>query len=165
MATKKVLKVLAAVYLILLTWIILFKMQFSLEYWGLTRTINLIPFGDSTITNGSVDLSEILYNGLVFIPIGVYGALLRPDWSIWQITGMSFGLSLSYEILQFATGLGRSDITDLIMNTAGGFVGALVFLIFTKIFGEKTRTILTVIASICTILLLLFLLLLFGFNH
>ncbi|OOM15786.1 hypothetical protein [Clostridium saccharobutylicum] len=50
---------LLVMYLLILTWIILFKMQFSIEKSDHLRSINLIPFHESVIVNNRIDLSEI----------------------------------------------------------------------------------------------------------
>ena len=46
---NKITKVLAILYFIILTWIILFKMQFSLEHLKTTRNINLVPDRKSVV--------------------------------------------------------------------------------------------------------------------
>lgn len=73
---KKVTFILLGIYLILLTWIILFKTQFSISQIGHIRSLNLIPFGASVIVNGKLDFDEIVNNAIVFIPVGVY--ILNP---------------------------------------------------------------------------------------
>ena len=70
--------ILLGIYLILLTWLILFKLQLPLGGWVRTAPLNLIPFGASLIVNGAVDVQEILYNGLVFLPFGLYLGMLQP---------------------------------------------------------------------------------------
>ena len=46
------------------------------------RSVNLIPFMGSVIVNGRIDISEIINNILVFIPVGIYVCMLKKDWSI-----------------------------------------------------------------------------------
>ena len=70
--------ILLGIYLILLTWLILFKLQLPLGGWVPYRSLNLVPFGASLIVNGAVDVQEILYNGLVFLPFGLYLGMLKP---------------------------------------------------------------------------------------
>lgn len=52
MKSKKFTMGLLIFYLIVLTWIIIFKLQFSFENLPHIRNINLIPFGESVIING-----------------------------------------------------------------------------------------------------------------
>lgn len=142
-------------YLILLTWIILFKMQVSLSAFGHLRSVNLIPYGASVITNGKADFDEIFENILAFLPVGVYVSMLKPEWSFLKRLLPAFGISLFYEIMQFVLAVGASDITDLINNTLGGIIGIVIFALLQKIFGEKTVKVLLFSAALCTILLVL----------
>lgn len=163
-ATKqdKLTKGLLTVYLAILTWVILFKMEFDLLYLMNMnfRSINLIPFGASSIVNGRVDVSEILLNVLAFVPLGVYVSMLRPEWSFLRKAIPAFAVSLSYEVLQYILAVGGSDITDLIGNTLGGILGIGIFALLHRLLGTKTNRILNLLASVATALLLLLLILL-----
>lgn len=144
--------ILLGIYLILLTWLILFKLQLPLGGWVPYRSLNLIPFGASLIVNGAVDVQEILYNGLVFLPFGLYLGMLQPRRSWWKSLLVMAGVSLAYETLQYLLAIGASDITDLLMNTAGGAVGLLVFSALFHGAGEKGIPILNRIALAGTVL-------------
>lgn len=125
------------IYLFLLTWLILFKFSANLYELSHFRSINLIPFGASMITNGKINLDEILYNILVFIPWGVYFTVLKPEWPLTQKIISGGCLSLTFEILQFIFAIGASDITDVIGNTLGGILGISLCQILKKLFKEK----------------------------
>ncbi len=120
---NKITKVLAILYFIILTWIILFKMQFSLEHLKTTRNINLVPFGQSVIVNGKIDFDEIIDNIIIFIPAGLYIAMLKKEMKISAKIGIVASISLTFEILQYILAIGATDITDLIGNTFGGILG------------------------------------------
>lgn len=49
----------AGAYLIVLTWIIVFKMQLDFSEFAHYRHVNLIPFGGALVVNGRIDVSEI----------------------------------------------------------------------------------------------------------
>lgn len=154
---------LLVVYLFALTWIILFKMQFSFQDLPDFRRINLIPFAGSVIKNDQIDIGEILYNVLAFIPFGIYISMLKPRWSFLKKIAVIAGVSLLFEVLQFIFAIGGSDITDLMGNTLGGIIGAGVYVVFCKLFRTKANKILNVLASIGTIFIfVLFLLLISG---
>lgn len=153
---KKATFILMGIYLILLTWIILFKMQFSISQIGRIRSLNLIPFGASVIVNGKLDFDEIVNNAIVFIPVGVYMGMLFPDWSFVRKLGLAAGLSFAYEVLQFIFALGATDITDLITNTSGGAIGLIVFAVLSKILGKRTSKVLNILAGVCTVLIIAF---------
>ena len=150
-------KILLILYLIILTWLILFKMEihlgmlFSMRY----RTINLIPFNGSLITNGKINLSEIILNILVFVPFGVYISMLKGKWSFFQKVLTAFCVSLAYEALQFIFGIGASDITDLLGNTTGGIIGILLFGLLSKVWKDITIKIVNRLAAIGTFVIVL----------
>ena len=146
-------RILFAVYFLILVWILLFKMSFSLDELYKNRSINLIPFMGSVIVNGRIYINEIIDNILVFIPIGIYICMLKEDWSILRKISVGFFISLVIEILQFILAIGATDITDLIGNTLGGIIGIGVFYLFSKLFKNKTNKIINILALIVTILL------------
>ena len=145
---------LLAIYLFVLTWIILFKMQFSfqdLRDFTDFRGINFIPLAGSMIKNNQIDIAEILSNVLAFIPFGSYISMLKPSWSFLKKIVPIAASSLLFEVLQFLFAIGASDITDLMGNTVGGMIGVGVYILFCKLFRTKANKILHVLASIGTI--------------
>ena len=75
--------------------------------------------------------AEMISNIAVFVPFGFFlgewlaslnrtGSWLR----VGLVTLASFGLSLCIECLQLVLKVGFFEVTDLVMNTAGGFIGA-----------------------------------------
>ncbi len=60
------------IYILLLTGVILFKLPFYSPESEAERAINLIPFQGSFDDNGVLILREIVYNVLLFVPLGVY---------------------------------------------------------------------------------------------
>lgn len=68
--------ILFLLYLALLIWIILFKLQFSILDLDRVREINLIPFYyEHEVT---FHATEVLQNVLIFMPFGIYLCLLLP---------------------------------------------------------------------------------------
>ncbi|MGG0250564.1 VanZ family protein [Peribacillus frigoritolerans] len=157
---KKITAGLLAVYLFALTWIIVFKMQFSFQGLPDFREINLIPFAGSANVNNQIDFNEIIYNVLAFIPFGIYISMLKSNWSFLKRITVIAGVSLLFEGLQFIFALGASDITDFMGNTLGGIIGVGVYIVFCKLFSTKATKILNVLASIGTIFIVALLLLL-----
>lgn len=162
--SKTLTGILAAIYLILLTWIILLKMQFSFSDLPHIRNINLIPFHASVIVNGTIDFNEIINNFLVFLPVGLYTCMLKPHWNLFRKIAPAFFLSLLYEVLQYLFAIGATDITDLISNTLGGCAGVLLFVPLAKILKGRTVRILNIAAAVCTVLLIAFLGLILGMS-
>jgi glycopeptide antibiotics resistance protein len=128
-------------YLAALTWIILFKMAVSFDTidHGI-RSLNLI-------TNGRINFSEMIDNILVFCPFGIYIGVLYRRWNLSEKVLSFFSVSLIYEVLQYVLAIGRSDITDVIMNTVGGIVGLLIYSLLNKICRNERMT--EIVVFIC----------------
>ncbi len=141
MESKKITKVLFLFYLAGLTWIILFKMQFSWQELPAIRNINFVPFGQPAMTNGTTDFDEVIGNLLAFVPFGIFtGMLLEKRLFLIKVVPV-FLTSLAFETAQYIFSIGASDITDLLMNTAGGIIGVVLFIILSKLFKDKTAKI------------------------
>lgn len=151
---RKITTVLLCIYLVIVTWIILFKMELSIASMPHYRGINLIPFAGSLIVNGKIQVQEIVDNLIIFIPVGVFLSMLKSRWSFWEKVLPIFSLSLLYEVLQYVLAIGATDITDVLSNTLGGIVGILIFGIFSKLLGDKTIKVLNRIAIVCILLVL-----------
>lgn len=74
---------------------------------------------------------ESLCNVAVFVPFGLFlseflasAKRLRPSRRLGLVTLAGFGLSLCIECLQLVLHVGFFEVTDLVMNTLGAFVGA-----------------------------------------
>ncbi len=158
--------ILFTIYLIFLTWIILFKMQFDTNALPYIRSINLIPFGESVIVNGKIYVSEIIDNLLIFIPVGMYIEILAKNQKFYKKIIPILYITLFLEISQYIFHIGATDITDIIMNTSGGIIGILAISILYKIFKnpKKVNKILNILALICTALLMAFLFILIAVN-
>ncbi|MGW6664427.1 MULTISPECIES: VanZ family protein [Peribacillus] len=114
-------------------------MQFSFQGLPDFREINLIPFAGSANVNNQIDFNEIIYNVLAFIPFGIYISMLKPNWSFLNKIAVIAGVSLLFEVLQFSSAIGASDITDFIGNTLGGIIGVGVYIVFCKLFSTKSK--------------------------
>ena len=136
---KKISYVIFVVYLILLCWLILFKLAVTVDMIPHLRGVNLIPF---YYDKGSpVHLREIIFNIIVFVPAGFYlTAMLYKKNIFLSILGI-IGLSLLFEIIQYVYSIGASDITDLITNTIGGLCGMVLFGILGKVTTKYRMTI------------------------
>lgn len=159
------LKILFFVYLSALVWIIIFKLQFSVDNIDRVRSINLMPFKGATIVNHEIDISEIVNNVIIFVPFGIYMKMLKTDGTFFKNILTFLCVSLLFEIVQYAFAIGRSDITDIIENTLGGCIGVFVYNIFLWIFKEKVNKIFGILASIGTIFMLLLLIVTILLNY
>lgn len=119
------LAVLFAVYLVLLVWVVLWKLEVPFIGMGDLRHIKLVPFAADGIYDASSPL-EVVANIVLFLPFGAYLALLRPAQPLWKHAGTIASASLLLEAGQYFLRAGSSDITDVIANTIGGLTGILV---------------------------------------
>lgn len=148
--------VLFTIYLIVLYWILLFKLGIQSSYMD-KRSVNLIPFNDP-----SIFITENILNVVIFVPLGVYAGILFKRWTFSQKLLLFFLLSLIVEALQFILRLGAFDVTDLITNTVGGIIGLMIFKAIEKVFNNSVRAqkFINLFAATGTILVVLLLVLL-----
>lgn len=140
------------IYLLLLTWVILFKLQRPFTPMSHFRSVNWIPLAGSVVINGQLHVSEIVDNVLVFLPVGMYVGMLKPNWPFVQKVCPAFLLSLCYESLQYVFAIGTTDVTDLISNTLGGALGVLLLVPLEKALQDRTVRVLNRVAFTCTVL-------------
>ncbi len=92
------------------------------------RSVEWVPFAQfrgAQTWFGS--LFDALGNLAFFVPLGVLLYILlesRAGAVLVVVTGAA--ISATGEVLQYALALGHSDVTDLLFNTAGALVGALI---------------------------------------
>ncbi len=122
---KTIVKISLALYILLITWIIVFKFRIDITSLKYIRSINLIPFK----TNGAINgMKETLVNLILFIPFGMYLEYLLKIKKLNII--IIILTSFCYEIMQYIFHIGVSDITDIIMNTLGGIIGILLIYMY-----------------------------------
>ncbi len=143
-------------YLLALTWIIIFKLQFSFENLPHIKNINLIPFGQSVVVNGKMDFREIIQNALAFIPYGLFMHVLWEETSLPKQFIPIICTSLIFEIVQFIFAIGASDITDIISNSSGGIAGIAIAVSISKVSRKGWIKFINIISLIGAIILTLF---------
>ena len=89
------------------------------------------------------DLYEIVLNVLLFLPAGMIFTVCGYDRK--KTVLLSFLVSLFLELLQLLSGCGIFEICDLVHNTLGGYLGAVVYaraaeLFFPGPFRKQTGT-------------------------
>jgi glycopeptide antibiotics resistance protein len=139
------------IYLILLGWIVLWKLE--TPWVGADRAIKLVPFV-ATASSGASAPGEVMANLLLFVPFGVYLGLLAQSRRWWNTTWVCTGASLALEGSQYVLGVGRSDATDVIVNTLGGLAGLAALAVARRALRERTRGVMSVVCAIGTVLLL-----------
>lgn len=134
------------IYLFMLLYVLLLS-RIRFGYWSTSsRSVNLVPF--YTISEyvsggigwiGGAAFSNIVLNVLMFVPLGLYLAVLRRGRGLflcWSITAL---FSLSAEVAQWIFAVGAADIDDVILNALGGAIGVLLYKLLVFVLAEDKR--------------------------
>lgn len=106
-ATRAFLAVLFAVYVVLLAWAVLWKLDVPWVGVDAQRVIKLVPFVRFAEAGASAPF-EVFANILFFVPFGIYLRLLVPSWPWWRAAGAIAAASLSLEIAQYVLAIGST---------------------------------------------------------
>lgn len=153
-----------ALYVLVLLWLVLFK--FSSDPLSIlsnfqTRGLNLIPFAGI-----SGHLNEVLYNVVAFIPLGLLLDIKFRHSDFWRKLAYICMFSFAVEIIQFVFAIGRTDTTDVITNTIGGFIGLKFYEVAKRyIDNERLDRFITITILSLTILFLLLRVLVFRVRY
>jgi len=140
------------VYLVVLVWTVLWKLE--VPWTGGDTMVKLVPFVAAGGAGASAPV-EVVANLVLFVPLGIYLGLLAPRWPWWAAAGTIAGASVALEVTQYVLAVGRSDTTDVIVNTVGGLVGLGLLALARHTLAARTATVMTQICSIATVLALL----------
>lgn len=84
-------------------------------------------------------LLNLIGNVLCFMPLGfVLPVLSYKNRGIFKVTFICFMCSVTVELIQLVSKLGSCDVDDVILNTSGGILGYICFVICMFIFKRKT---------------------------
>ena len=140
--------ILFVVYLVLLFYLVFFRYRvignlstvFNVKNYKyyFRYSINIVPF--KTITeyllnphnlSFRIRCTNILGNILAFIPFGFFSTVIfKKLRGTKQIITVSCMFSLCIEVIQLIFLVGSFDVDDIILNTTGGFLGYLLFILF-----------------------------------
>jgi glycopeptide antibiotics resistance protein len=82
---------------------------------------------------GLMSYINLFGNVLIFVPFGFMEPLASKKRSFWTTLVDGCLVSLSVEIFQFITKVGRFDVDDLMLNTTGVALGYVCFLVWNTI--------------------------------
>ncbi len=86
---------------------------------------------------------DAIANTLLYIPVGLFAALLWRSKSstILRATGFAFSVSFAIEFAQWLLPIDRAATThDVIFNTLGGFVGAVLGTLIVRVAGSSGKS-------------------------
>lgn len=115
----------------------------KVEYWNL----QLIPFRtitssmDSFIRFGIDHPASfvLIANIILFVPMGYLVPFVLRKPSFLKSMGISFGIIVAIEIIQYVTNLGATDIDDVILNMIGCLIGYMVFVVSVVLYKNCTK--------------------------
>ena len=145
---------LLAVYVVLLVWLVVFKLHAPHVGDPSERAIKLVPFvrsGDA----GASAAWEVAANFAIFAPLGLYLGILMPAWSWVRLTAVLAATSLALESAQYVLAVGKSDATDVLVNTAGGLAGVVLCALVRRALGERAGVVLTRFLAVGTVVVVL----------
>ena len=142
------------VYLLLLAWVVLWKLQLPYVGEGALRHIKLVPFAP-TAEDGASEPLEVIANVVLFVPFGLYLGLIAPSWPWWKLASVVAGSSLALEVTQWVLSIGSCDVTDLIVNTTGGLAGLGLLVLARRRLQDRTGAVMARVCSIGTVVVVL----------
>lgn len=141
-----------AVFLFVSYLLLLFYFLFFSEGFGRTQLredyqYNLTPLHEIMrfiqyrhILGFRAFIINIFGNVIAFMPLGFFlPQISKKKINGFQIVFSCFLVSLLVETLQLVSKLGSFDVDDLLLNTLGGLLGYIVYLIFHKLAKRKTK--------------------------
>lgn len=148
------------IYLIVLIWIIAFKMNMKQAIFECMYTFSKCSIGQRfnvainsfNLVKGLANL-DFYVNILLFIPLGFYTIILFERRSF--IIGFIFSsfLILSFEIIQLFTVIGFFSFLDIISNILGFILGYIIFIYLKRIIKENILNRAFIIFTILLILI------------
>ena len=132
-------RVLGKIMFVLYIAFLLYFLIFS-DWYGRTGEMseyhyNLVPFQEiQRFWNyremlGWISYANLFGNVAIFIPFGFFMPMASRYRSFFLTASYSLGLSLLVEAFQFVSRVGSFDVDDIILNTIGGIVGYILFVV------------------------------------
>ena len=136
----KILLAFLALYLAQLFYVLLTPSYFYRRFSFSVERVSLIPF--RALREWLAHPFNFFGNVLLFMPIGYFEVLLHPTKSRGKQLAMTAanaaGISLFVELAQCFV-YRVSDVDDVILNTLGGVLGALICMLLQRIGFQRTR--------------------------
>lgn len=141
-------KVMFGVYIIFLIYFLFFAESTGRTFEGRTYHYNLVLFKEigrfikhrKTLGMTAVMLN-LAGNVIAFVPFGFFlPAISRRCRSFLYMIFFSFEISLMVETIQLVSKVGSFDVDDLLLNTIGGIIGYMAFIVLNSIRRKHDET-------------------------
>ncbi|KRF09901.1 VanZ family protein [Paenibacillus sp. Soil787] len=73
-------------------------------------------------------------NIILFVPMGYLVPFVLRKSSFLKTMGISLGIIVAIEIIQYVTNLGATDIDDVILNMTGCLIGYMVYMVSVELY-------------------------------
>lgn len=143
--TKKAIRVTGVVlfilYLCALTYFLFFSEKYGRTITDREYRYNLVPFLEikrfwtyRDVLGPAAVATNLLGNVIAFFPFGsILPVISRRTRGFFRIMFFSFEFSFVVECIQLVTRVGTFDVDDMILNTLGGVIGYLIFVVCNSI--------------------------------
>lgn len=129
--------ILFILYLCALTYFLFFSEKYGRTLTDREYSYNLTPFleikrfwNNREILGKTAVFTNLAGNVLAFLPFGaILPVINRRTRSFFRIMLFSFEFSFLVECIQLVTKVGTFDVDDLMLNTLGGVIGYLIFVL------------------------------------
>ncbi|MGC7872673.1 glycopeptide resistance protein VanZ-A [Desulfosporosinus sp. SYSU MS00001] len=149
---------LLVLYLVILIWLVLFKLQYNIlsvfNYHH--RSLNLNPFAAPLNANGRINFGEMKDNVIIFIPFGLLLDVNFKKVGFLPKLALILIFSLTCELIQFIFAIGATDIIDVITNTVGGLLGLKLYGLSNKYINTKLLDRIIIFVGALLLVLLLY---------
>lgn len=149
---KRKIRVISWIFFIIYLFMMVYYLFFSEKMGripGKGYRYNLVPFAEikrylhyrDKIGNFNV-LLNLLGNVLCFVPFGFVIPILTSKQTFFRMLCLSMLASVLVELLQLISMLGSCDVDDIILNTLGGVIGYILFVIgrgIVRYYGKRQR--------------------------
>lgn len=128
-------KILFVLYIMFLIYFLIFSDWYGRTGGANGYRYNLVPFQEIQRfwryreTLGWIAFANLFGNILIFVPLGFFMPMASRYRSFFLTMLYSLGLSLLVEAFQFVSQVGSFDVDDMILNTLGGVIGYLLFVV------------------------------------
>lgn len=145
MLTKKKVVISLIFYIIVLVWIISFKMNMEqaifecMYYFGQFTLKERFMMSMTTFKFEGLfnDWKDVLVNMCFFMPIGVYCFELIKKNRFIKGLGIAILVTLLLESIQLITTVGYFTFSDLVSNTLGYVIGYLIYYLLNRFLNKK----------------------------
>lgn len=150
--SKRKIRIISWIFFIIYLFMMVYFLFFSEKMGRIAGTnyrYNLIPFMEikrylhyrDKIGNINV-LINLLGNVLCFVPFGFVIPILTSKQTLFRMFCLSMLASVLVELLQLISMLGSCDVDDIILNTLGGVIGYILFVIgrgIVRYYGKRQK--------------------------